>query len=245
MNTFYNSKDDLHINKGEIKTDKKDELEDLMFSVKNINRTENIFNVEILVNDKPLEEYTSIKGTSVLIPDNTEYKIRLTNNNETQCDAVVKIDNLTVGRFRIFSKEKLIIERPSNYEKKFIFIKGELNDSEGQKKCGIIQVDFLPERQSVYANMAYKFTGKRKPEYDDLTPMEKVEPNNDNMDIETTQIKKQKLRTNGDKPIGQNFDYGKTILGEKSTQKFVTLEYVTNIDFTKTKTIEINMFVKI
>jgi hypothetical protein len=72
-----------------------------------------------------------------------EYKIKLYNNRYCKCDAIISIDGVEVGSWRIREQESITIERPSWFYK---------NDS---RYNGMISVTFKPEKvsQIKYKNM--------------------------------------------------------------------------------------------
>ena len=57
-----------------------------------------------------------------LIPDRSQYKLKLTNNRETRCDAEIFIDGESVGKWRINPYSTITIERPANINRKFMFM---------------------------------------------------------------------------------------------------------------------------
>lgn len=96
------------------------------------------------------------KYNYVSLPNYSLYKIKLTNNRNTRCDAEVKIDGVSVGTWRIPSFDSILIERPANINRRFVFFR---QDSHVAKKAGIeknspfngvISVTFKPELQMNY-----------------------------------------------------------------------------------------------
>ena len=85
--------------------------------------------------------------------DNVQYKIRLRNNGSVKCDAVVAIDGKNMGAFRIHERGQMLLERPSDVERRFTFFTG---GSEGSKQGGykpkdknngLVEVHFKPEKK--------------------------------------------------------------------------------------------------
>lgn len=96
------------------------------------------------------------KYNYVSLPNYSLYKIQLTNNRDTRCDAEVKIDGVSVGTWRVPSFDSIIIERPANINRRFVFFR---QDSYVAKKAGIekkspynglISVTFKPELKMNY-----------------------------------------------------------------------------------------------
>ncbi len=85
--------------------------------------------------------------------DEVQYKIRLKNNGSVKCDAVITIDGKNMGTFRINSYSEMLLERPSDVERRFTFFVG---GSEGSKQGGykpkdknngLVEVRFKPEKK--------------------------------------------------------------------------------------------------
>lgn len=122
-----------------------------------------------MFNDNILNMCTSLNGFSVNIlgnnvthfkrgehnyyslPHLSEYKIKLTNNRPTKCDAEVFIDGYSVGKWRIESFSSIILERPVNLNRKFIFvgersnIAQEVGIQKYDQNNGLVSVIFKPE----------------------------------------------------------------------------------------------------
>lgn len=88
---------------------------------------------------------------------NSEYQIRLGNDDNVVADAIVKIDGIEIGVWRIPANRNITIERPANVDRKFTFYK--LGSSEGDQAglernndLGLISVDFIPAK-SIYQNL--------------------------------------------------------------------------------------------
>ena len=55
-----------------------------------------------------------------MLPDRSQYKLKLTNGHETNCDAEIFIDGETIGKWRITPYSTITIERPANINRKLI-----------------------------------------------------------------------------------------------------------------------------
>src|SRR5437588_410462 len=85
------------------------------------------------------------------VPHLSEYKIKLSNNRPTRCDAEISIDGDLVGTWRVESFDSITIERPANLNRRFIFVQERSNIAEqvgirSSKDNGLITVIFKPER---------------------------------------------------------------------------------------------------
>lgn len=96
---------------------------------------------------------SEMNGGYVEIDHNQNYSIQLRNDHTENCDAEVYIDGNPVGNFRVNAKSSMKIDRPSNEQKKFCFLK---SDSKAGKKAGLskdnsdlglVKVVFTPERK--------------------------------------------------------------------------------------------------
>ena len=88
----------------------------------------------------------------VEMPHNTEYSILMRNNRNVDCDAVVRVDGVEVGTWRIYSHQSILIERPANIDRKFTFYRLGTSESyqAGLKRdnnLGLISVEFIPAKE--------------------------------------------------------------------------------------------------
>ncbi len=91
-------------------------------------------------------------GDYVELDHNQHYRIRLSNNHRTRCQAKVSVDNKYMGTWIIDSYDNIVIERPASIDKKFIFYRARsaprgANISMGDSNNGLVQVDFTPEEE--------------------------------------------------------------------------------------------------
>jgi hypothetical protein len=83
---------------------------------------------------------------------NTEYALRLRNDRDVAADAVVRIDGLEVGTWRIPAHQNILIERPASIDRKLTFYKlgtSEANQAglERNSDLGLVSVDFIPAKE--------------------------------------------------------------------------------------------------
>lgn len=96
-----------------------------------------------------------ISGESYFaIPHRSEYRIRLSNTNGSRCDATVWIDDINVGVWRINSYDSIILERPADESRKFVFLRensDEAYETNIRKRSnnGLIKVVFKPEQRII------------------------------------------------------------------------------------------------
>jgi hypothetical protein len=100
---------------------------------------------------------TPEKNGYVIVQDENEYNVSLTNNYKSRrCDAEIKIDDITMGLFRIPANDTVTIERSSKTNNHFKFviesstIVDDIYGSNAEKKResshnGVVSVIFKPE----------------------------------------------------------------------------------------------------
>jgi hypothetical protein len=87
-----------------------------------------------------------------LMRHNSTYKLNLTNDRSTKCDAEVWIDGEKVGVWRIEAYGSTIIERPATINRKFVFLRENSSRAHsagiqsGRSDNGLIKVVFKPAR---------------------------------------------------------------------------------------------------
>ena len=128
----------------------------IIFS-KLMNTSLNGFSVNILGN---VNSFKKDDHNYYALPHMSEYKIKLTNNRPTKCDAQVFIDGESIGIWRINSFDNIILERPANTNRRFIFIKEGSNIAQNagiyyNQNNGLIKVIFTPERIKYVDKICY------------------------------------------------------------------------------------------
>lgn len=132
----------------------------------------------------------------------SEYQLRLRNDHNVEADAIVRVDGVEVGVWRVPANRNITIERPANIERKFTFYK--LGSSEGNQAglernsdLGLISVDFIPAKEVVHSSFG--------------------NPYSKGMDIEDTGYSYK----SGLKGVStRGFSAGGTGLGDRSDQSF-------------------------
>lgn len=88
------------------------------------------------------------------IPHLGEYRIKLTNDRETRCDAEVSVDGESVGKWRINPHSSITVERPAKLNRRFVFVEEGGSTARGagvvsgRRDNGLITVVFRPEKES-------------------------------------------------------------------------------------------------
>lgn len=81
----------------------------------------------------------------------SEYKVKMTNNTINRVNALLKIDGVQMGKWRIDPFSDIIIERPADNQRKFTFVKETSWEAisgdviRGDSNNGLIEVTFIPE----------------------------------------------------------------------------------------------------
>lgn len=125
----------------------------------------------------------------------SEYQLKLGNSRDTICDVDVSIDGRYIGTWRIWANSFIILERPLVEERKFTFFS---ENSSAAKKAGVV-----PSEDSGLIVATFK---PKK-----YTPVESVHVASS-------------LQPNNLKKSASSFNSGITLLGDRSDQKFYTVE---------------------
>lgn len=133
----------------------------------------NGYSLEILAYGETMEKIIYKNANYYALKNNTEYKIRLTNNKDVRTDAHIWIDEEKVGVWRINPYSRITIERPVNLDRKFTLVKEtsyyarEAGIELGLQTNGLIKVEFKPEKYSTYVPKVNEYNDYyNKQEYD-------------------------------------------------------------------------------
>lgn len=222
----------------------------------------NLFDVQIIVNGRQQSE-TILKnpGTYIALLHNQEYSIKLNNNYTTRCDAEIRIDGDSVGKWRIPANSSITIDRPVSEARKFTFYK--LGSSEGNMAGiqkgnavanGLIEVSFYPEKE-ILRTYAFRTTGavassglKKKTrsnrtydeeEESELSGFCMFDDTPTALTSNTNSI--ERMSTSGST---NSYSSGGTGLGSKSNQLFNNTSAIQNIDTNLTQTLQLRLICK-
>lgn len=132
----------------------------------------NGYSLEILMDSEPVEKIIYKNANYYALPNNTEYKIRLTNSKDVRTDAYITIDDEKVGVWRINPYSRITLERPTNGNRKFTLIKETSYQPKptgievGLQTNGLIKVEFKPEKYSKYVPDVADYNDYHKQTYD-------------------------------------------------------------------------------
>jgi hypothetical protein len=118
----------------------------------------NGFSLEVISShsNSPVSIELINKASYIPLHHREEYKLLLSNNRPSKCDATVYIDNNKCGTWRINGLSSITIERPAHEARKFVFLSEKshsasmIGASEGNSHNGLIKVVFTPEKQEFY-----------------------------------------------------------------------------------------------
>jgi hypothetical protein len=101
-----------------------------------------------------VEQGREVDNGYVEMRHGTEYALRLRNDRDADADAVVRIDGIEIGTWRIPAHQNILLERPANIDRKFTFYKfgsaeGVQAGLEPNANLGLISVDFIPAKEVV------------------------------------------------------------------------------------------------
>jgi hypothetical protein len=89
-------------------------------------------------NDKgPFYNFTLDDETYYTLPDNSTYKIKLTNNTASDVHVILKIDGLDMGKFRLYPNYTGLLERPLHNNRQFTFVRN--TSAHQSEKFGVVQ----------------------------------------------------------------------------------------------------------
>ena len=98
------------------------------------------------------------------------YTIRIGNTGPKKCDAILSIDGLPMGTFRLNPKQIWSLEHPATSKGRFTFFG--LNTAEAQSsliqkdsQTGLIQVEFRPEYQEGFDSGLISFSDTEDPDW--------------------------------------------------------------------------------
>lgn len=99
----------------------------------------------------PVKKILRQGATYFSMPDLTEYKLLLSNDNMTRCDVTVYIDDRDIGTWRLNPHSSISVERPANISKKFVLIKEGTNIAYQSgigtyDTNGLVKAVFKPEK---------------------------------------------------------------------------------------------------
>lgn len=209
------------------------------------NISDNGFSLEILVNGSIPAKTKFIGGAYyIMMNHNQEYKIMLTNDNNTRADADVWIDNQMIGSWRLNPHSSITIERPAEFNRKFLFLQegttianrsGIVNQSNNN---GLIKVLFKPELIT------------RQPLFNMRSPAPASASDSDNQMYRTRSGSGSGAATNDTYSLSNarttalpSYSHGATALGNQSNQRYTNATPIYNYDRNNFVTIVARMII--
>jgi hypothetical protein len=183
---------------------------------------ENGFSLEVLSKGITARKHIIHNANYISLSHNSEYKLRLTNDNDTRVDATVWIDNENVGTWRVKPYRSITIERPVNVSRKFTFLEENTSSAyesgivSGAEENGLIKVIFKPEKKHVSFGL--------------LSVNSTCRNGNHNLNSHS-------LETNRSQSYGMDFSSGGTGLGDYSSQRFSHTSALFDIDYSNITTL--------
>lgn len=203
----------------------------------------NGFSVDILPTEY-VNRVQKVNSNYFTIPHMSEYQIKLTNNRPMRCDVQVFIDGESVGIWRVNAYSNIVIQRPANINRKFVFVAEKVYDPILKKlvhnkfQNGLITVIFKPEFPTPcpYSTDAYFVTPTfyNPGEYSWSNALQ--EP--DTTYIASTGDVMQSTKSILDNSLYEN---GATILGGGTDQYFTVTTPIAKYDQKNTTTINLRL----
>jgi hypothetical protein len=183
----------------------------------------------------PIRKINRAGNVYFAMPDLTEYKIVLSNENMTRCDATVYIDDVAVGTWRIGAFSNIMIERPAAINRKFVLVKEGTNIAYqagigSYDTNGLISAVFRPER--IIRRRPY--VPRRPRRYDQ--PIRTQETTNYTANNADGVSARMQLQSNNLQPAG-------TGLGDYSDQQFLDADRIFTYDNRRITTINVRLIV--
>jgi len=107
------------------------------------------------------DDYTAIEkivykdGNYYPIPEKTKFTLRLGNPHDVRVDAHVWIDGVNIGYWRINPRKRILVDRPSNDENRFVINRWGTMTDKGNDATGLIKVVFIPEKFSYNKSLLF------------------------------------------------------------------------------------------
>jgi hypothetical protein len=214
----------------------------------NVNNNNNNAYAVSIENDKgPFYNFTIDDETYFTLPDNSTYKIKLTNNTTSNVDATIKIDGLNVGMWRLYPNYSFAFERPLLSNREFKFVK-EVSAYQSQRfgvvqtaqDNGLIEVIFVP---GTLANPNHSFNHWNEYVCDNSNNSLNAirverKSNSDNQSNSSVDASAESCIESSSSSMPYN--KGATVLGNVSAQKFYTVESLIG-DFSKQVTMKVRL----
>jgi hypothetical protein len=116
----------------------------------------NGFTVKIIPQRGDQDKVQKHGSNYVGLENNTEYKLFLGNDRNTEAMAEIHIEGENVGTFFIQAHNSIIIERPADSPRKFVFVSerdyraSQAGVIAGEFTNGLVRVVFYPKKEQVY-----------------------------------------------------------------------------------------------
>jgi len=184
-----------------------------------------------------VDHFTDNGHTYYSLAHGSEYKVKMTNNTSQKVNALLKIDGVLMGKWRIDPFTSVIIERPVDNQRKFTFVdenSWEARDGNvvrGIDENGLIEVTFFPELKSSFYFDPFKSSDTLEYRFDRYHNLHNDKY--DNTLVDRNPYKKQYGNTLVDRnpckkgdssdnfiSFTNSYSAGATVLGDDSRQSF-------------------------
>jgi hypothetical protein len=193
-----------------------------------------------VISVNPISKKNISGANYYLLRHGSIYKLKLSNQRSSKCDAEVWIDGEKIGIWRIEARSQIIVERPAKINRKFVFLKEKSMDAQSagignSADNGLIKVIFKPEKYEDHFDWYNGISSRPFNDYNGITSQNYVDQ---------AQINRQSLSYDA-VPTEQygSYSHGATVLGQKSNQEFLTVQPIPNIDNANITTIMARLLV--
>ena len=166
----------------------------------------------------------------------------------TVCDAEVWIDGEKIGAWRISAYGDILIERPSNINRKFVFLKEGSYSARsagivrGATDNGLIKIVFKPKREKIFYNNIAPFTYDASVRTWEGSGFRPPADNGSEMKF-CGMMGMSNLAPLQNSTFQQNLSHGATALGGRSDQEFGTASPIYDVDTENITTIMTRLLV--
>jgi hypothetical protein len=170
-----------------------------------------------------VDHFTDNGHTYYSLAHGSEYKVKMTNNTFQKVNALLKIDGVLMGKWRIDPFTSVIIERPVDNQRKFTFVdenSWEARDGNvvrGINENGLVEVTFFPELKSSFYSDTFKRSDTLEYRFNRYHNLHKEEY--DNTLVDRNPYKKEDSSDNFIS-FTNSYSAGATVLGDDSWQSF-------------------------
>lgn len=199
---------------------------------------ENGYSISIVKDNHSAASFTKDGHRYFRLRNKTEYSVKLSNNTDQPANVVLKIDSVTMGKWRISAKNSVQIERPVHSQRKFTFVREDCGAAreggveKGAFKNGLVEATFIPldidiSMVGYYSPGDPHYENNRRSKLSDIDYSHAL-PINNSVPLRTAGSHRGIVAQNYNGPVlesassfsANSYSVGATVLGEDSDQRY-------------------------